>query len=176
MPKTYGEDGVGRYVLWENEDGQMNKKYIDGPYAGEHQGYDPEHRRTFVRASNRSWENEEDSDLEDESNSSGCFIATAIIQKQFSLDILEPLKVWRYKVLERTLIGKFLSNHYRHVAPGVASRIKDFPVVSAFLCQAFVLPAITCASEPASLWREVRLIFYFVTGFVTARCIELFTR
>ena len=38
MSKTYGEDEVGKYVLWENEDGQMNKKYIDGPYQGEHQG------------------------------------------------------------------------------------------------------------------------------------------
>ncbi|GEM_PF-6613953 len=179
MSKTYGEDALGEYVLWENADGQINKKYITGEYKGEHQGYDPEHGRTFVRASDRSWETDTpapESDANADSSSSGgsgCYIATATLQGNIPVTILNPLKLWRYTVLESTASGLYLSEFYRRTAPAMAAKVQGMPQASKLLYKVFVAPALLLVALPKTLLRDIALVLVFLTGMLVANIYTL---
>lgn len=168
MAKSYGSDENGDFVLWEDSKGQINKKYIDGPAKGEHQGYDPNTRRSFVAAQHRSKDKKnDDGDNSTSSGGSTCFIATACLStKGISASVLDPLKDWRYSVMESTLYGRLLSNLYRKEAPVIATAIGDFPRVCSLLDRVFVQPSLKLVRKKHTTLCNFLLYILFLTGFM----------
>ncbi|PIS21234.1 hypothetical protein COT51_03835 [candidate division WWE3 bacterium CG08_land_8_20_14_0_20_41_15] len=168
MPNAYGEDKDGKFVLWENKDGQSNKKYIDGPNKGEHQGYDPENQRSFVRSSKRDWE-----DGEEQSSSGICFIASAVLGEDLPLSFLRPLKKWRYSVMEKSFLGEILSDWYRRTGVTVAEVIAKHPRVRRLLFLLFVRPGVKLSGRSPSAIRDIFLYLIFLLGWLVAKAISL---
>jgi hypothetical protein len=110
---------------------------------------------------------------EDYSRSNWCFIATATLQGDYQESILLPLKNWRYKVMEKTSLGRKLSDNYRKNAPEIAKQISDMPRASAFLRKVFVFPAIKLSKKTGYPYDILLWMIYF-TGSFTARAIVFF--
>lgn len=164
-----GDDEGGEYVLWTKEDGSMHKKYYDGPLKDEHQGYDPNTKRSFSTGCDRDWESNED-------DSSGCYIATASLQGSLTVDNLLPLKQWRYDVLERWRLGMYLSEYYRRSASPIAGKVEQMPRVGRLLRNTFVKPALWLSIRNESWFRDAALFIIFLLGLTVANVIGAIKR
>jgi hypothetical protein len=54
-----GSDENGEYIIWQDAKGQINKKYISGPWEGTHLYYDPNttrHGASFGELSKKTME------------------------------------------------------------------------------------------------------------------------
>lgn len=107
-------------------------------------------------------------------SSGGCYIASASLQGTMDIDQLDPLKEWRYKVLERSHVGKLLSDFYRSTAPRIAAKVGRMPRLARLLRVWFVKPALFIVNKPRSIWRSVKLSFLFITGMLIATLGTLF--
>jgi len=109
------------------------------------------------------------SDKSDSSSTSGwCFIATATLQGNYSESVLIPLKDWRYRIMESSRFGMYLSNNYRQFAPKIAYQISDMPKASEFLRKFFVFPAIKLSKNPGFVSNLLLWIIFFI-GSISAR-------
>lgn len=112
---------------------------------------------------------EDDEDDEDTRKpSGGCFIATATLQGNYSESVLIPLKDWRYRIMESSRFGMYLSNNYRQFAPKIAYQISDMPKASEFLRKFFVFPAIKLSKNPGFVSNLLLWIIFFI-GSISAR-------
>lgn len=110
----------------------------------------------------------DDDDNDSGSSRSSCFIATAVLPFS-NRTLLLPLKLWRYEVMESTILGHLMSNYYRKTAPEIADKLKKHPRVSEALRNWFVLPAIRSSMTPKGVFRDLVLHAYFVSGYMIAR-------
>jgi hypothetical protein len=137
---------------------------------------DPEHEgERFISVQNEHGKNSytvedayEGDDESEEQNSSGCYIATATIPEGCSIDILKPLKQWRYTTMESTWLGKRAASHYRNTAPSIARKIAHIPQTATFLRRLFVMPAVRMATMPKSVLRDTLLWCFFIAVNVVA--------
>lgn len=110
---------------------------------------------------------------------SSCYIATAVMSRMSvgeDLSILEPLRAWRYSVMERTRPGRFMSNLYRRTAPSTALAISRMPWACSILRFVFVRPATYLVTREPSVFRDVLLYLIFVTGMTTATLLTIGAR
>ena len=111
---------------------------------------------------------------------SGCYIATAAIKGHMNIDALNPLKLWRYSVLERSHIGYKLSSYYRKTAPFVAAEIDVRPFLAIFLRKLFILPALRVLKQRESASRreiyDTILWLIFVTGLSIMEALKIVLR
>lgn len=116
-----------------------------------------------------------DKDWDNSSNNSSgsCYIATASLQGAMPIEILEPLKQWRYVVLEKSSFGNRLSSYYRRTAPQLAKEIAGMPRMSAFLRNTIVKPAIRLANRPPSVARNTGMFTLFLIGLSIAEVVKV---
>lgn len=117
----------------------------------------------------------DDGDDSQQGGGSSCYIATAVLGSPSggNVDILEPLKAWRYAVMEQSRLGLWMSNLYRRTAPATAKKVAKIPLTRVLLRRVFVDPALQLADEKPSLLRDVRLYGLFVLGTVSAKVLTI---
>lgn len=133
-------------------------------------------RVAYVRNGHGDSKNfDKDWDKNDNSSNSGggCYIATASLQGAMPIEVLDPLKEWRYTILEKSSFGNRLSGYYRRTAPSIAKEIAGMPRVSAFLRNTIVKPAVSLANRPSSLARNVALYSLFLIGLSIAEVVKV---
>lgn len=116
----------------------------------------------------------------DSGSSSGCYIATAVIQGHLDIDLLSSLKSWRYQVLEKSKCGMSLSNHYRHTAPALAPYVAERARLSVLLRNLLIKPAISLVDKRAharlKIGYDIALYLIFVTGLTIAEVLRRIER
>ena len=105
-----------------------------------------------------------------------CYIATASINGFMTLESIEPLKYWRYTVLEKSSVGFFFSNVYRRKAPGIAKKISTMPTACLIVRKAFVTPALQILEKRKGVVRDFTMWFLFLTLILTAKVITMFRK
>jgi len=116
-----------------------------------------------------------DGDDDSQQGGSNCYIATAVLGSPSggNVDILEPLKAWRYAVMEQSRLGLWMSTLYRRTAPATAKKISRTPLTCVLLRRVFVDSALRLANEKPSLLRDARLYGLFVLGTVSAKVLTI---
>ena len=115
---------------------------------------------------------DDDEPEEKSSNSGGCYIATASLQGAMTVEVLNPLKEWRYTILERSSLGGRLSNYYRRTAPEVAKMVSEMPILGTVLRTLIVNPAVRIANRPRNLANNILLYVLFAVGLSIAEFIR----
>ena len=107
---------------------------------------------------------DDDSDDTPQRDSSGCYIASAVFGSPSggNADMLEPLKVWRYAVMEQSRLGLWMSSLYRRSAPITARKVSTAPLICSLLRHIFVDPALRLTNEKPSFLRDVQLYCLFL--------------
>lgn len=153
-----------------------NAKYENDPYGRNHNHAAFKNgRMSYLRDDHGNGHNyDKDWDKDDNSSrSSGlCYIATATLQGREPVEVLEPLKQWRYDVLEKWGFGNKLSNYYRRTAPPIAKEVSQMPFIGAVLRNLLVKPAVILSQRPPSLMRDAALLCLFLVGLSIAEVIK----
>ncbi len=104
---------------------------------------------------------------------SSCYIATAAMQGFYPTNILQPLKDWRYGVLESGWLGRYLSSYYRKTAPHIALKVSRSEDWARFIRQWFVLPATRVATWPESPIKDICLWTLFLCCLAVSKALDL---
>lgn len=160
---SVGKDDYGDYEFWCGK--QDHEDRVD-TIMRERQYRSNEEIRLHHE---RDWGTKKTNDaFADVDRRSSCYIATASLQGKILSEDLQPLKNWRYTVLESNSIGKHLSNYYRRTAPGIAAKISAMPLFSTMLRNMFVRPALSIVKKKRNFVRDFSLWVIFIVMMVFA--------
>lgn len=134
---------------------------------------DPNHKgKRFVSVQNPQGKGTyivDNSGDDDKGKEEGCFIATATLGTSQNLKILDPLKSWRYQVMETSKFGLWLSSLYRSKAPEIAVKVSNLSFQKRVLYLLFVSPAIQVVGWKPSFVKNLALYTLFLAGFILAK-------
>ena len=84
---------------------------------------------------------------ESDSGGSGCYIATATLQREQRPFMLAELRKWRGKYMRTHAFGRWLEAKYDNIGPRVVSLIYDSPTLRNRYYALFVNPALQCVQK-----------------------------
>lgn len=171
--ESYNSDAGGSYngdnswgahideVNSERNQSEADHIKYSGPVDTHHMG---EANKRWVENQRRLGYDDEDINKKlDNSSGSGCYIATASLQGLMPIESLNPLKKWRYTVLERSKIGGYFSALYRNNAPEIAFVIADMPLLCTLIRHFFITPSLKLVAKRQTFGRDLLLWSLFLT-------------